>query len=216
MATRLVTGQSSVYLNFIGCANSFFTGALGNTGNLQAVTGANTLRELYDDTGTLGWSGAIDGSSKPSADDTGQYLAAESWSAITDADANYECRRNASLITSSGRLQLAISSNNGQAINGGDARFCIYYPSEDFNQEVISIEYNSTDAADITQGNNIANLLNLTRRMKDFVGNNGPTCDGTANTDLYSATTSIFKKGCLVTWESGATAGNAIIVGPGA
>jgi len=50
--------------------------------------------------------------------------------------------------------------------------------------------------------------------MKDFSGNNGPVCNGTAVNDLFDNNLSIFKLGCLVTWETGNTSGDAIIVAP--
>ena len=213
MAATLVQGSTSAYLNHIGASNSFFTGTTEvNQGNIRAATSANSLFEMYSTSGL--WIGGVEAGAIPSNFETGQFVDIETLSTITPS-ADYTCRRNASIITTGGRIQLAISSNNGQPLIN-DARFCLYYPSEDFNQEVLSHDYNTTDASDVNQGNNISELLaNITGRMKDFVGNNGPTCNGTINNDLLNDVTSIFRKGCVLTWETGATSGDAIIIGPG-
>ena len=213
MAATLVQGSTSAYLNHIGASNSFFTGTTEvNQGNIRAATSANSLFEMYNTPGL--WIGGVEAGAIPSNFETGQFVDIETLSTITPS-ADYTCRRNASIITTGGRIQLAISSNNGQPLIN-DARFCLYYPSEDFNQEVLSHDYNTTDASDVNQGNNISELLaNITGRMKDFVGNNGPTCNGTINNDLLNDVTSIFRKGCVLTWETGATSGDAIIIGPG-
>lgn len=213
MAATLVQSFTSAYLNHIGASNSFFTGTTEvNQGNIRAATSANSLFEMYNTPGL--WSGGVEAGAIPSNFETGQFVDVETLSTI-DPTADYTCRRNASIITTGGRIQLAISTNNGQPLVN-DARFCLYYPSEDFNQEVLSHDYTSTDGTDVNQGNNISELLaNITGRMKDFVGNNGPTCDGTINNDLLDDLTSIFRKGCVLTWETAATAGDAIIIGPG-
>ena len=213
MAATLVQSQPSAYLNHIGASNSFFTGTTEvNQGNIRAVTSANSLFEMYNTPGL--WIGGVEAGAIPSNFETGQFVDVETLSTI-DPTADYTCRRNASIITTGGRIQLAISSNNGTPLTQ-DARFCLYYPSEDFNQEVLAFEYNSTDPSDVNQGNNIQILLdNITGRMKDFVGNNGPTCNGDINNDLLNDVTSIFRKGCVLTWETGATSGDAILIGPG-
>lgn len=214
MAASLLQSSTSAYLNHIGASNSFFTGTTEvNQGNIRAATGVNSPSEMYNTPGL--WLGAVEAGAIPSNFETGQFVDVETLTAGTTLSGDYTCRRNASIITTGGRIQLAISSNNGQPLVN-DARFCLYYPSEDFNQEVLSHDYTSTDASDVNQGNNISELLaNITGRMKDFVGNNGPTCNGTLNNDLLDDLTSIFRKGCILTWETPATAGNAILIGPG-
>jgi len=216
MSTQLVTSVSTAYLTHAGCANSFFNGSLqSEVGNIASAVGADDLRTMYDNTAAMQWTGGVDTQNVPATSDyPGQYVVIETLTAVNNLGADYACRRAGSVITNGGRIQSAISANNGQSITGGDARFCIYYPSEDFNQEVISIEYSTTDAADIMGGNNIDNLVNLTGRMKDFSGNNGPVCNGTAANDLFDNNLSIFKLGCLVTWESATTNGDAVIVAP--
>lgn len=213
MASALITSVQTAYLTHIGCANSFFNGNTpSELGNIESATGADQLRTMYNNTAAMQWTGTMDTQNIPAIDDAGQFVVVNTLTAVNSLGADYQCRRAGTVITSGGRLQTAISTNNGAVISGGNARFCIYYPSEDFNQEVISIEYTSTDDSDIMAGNNVANLLNLTSRMKDFSGNNGPICDGTAFNDLYDTNLSIFKLGCLVTWESDFTGGDAIIV----
>ena len=213
MASALVTSVQTAYLTHMGCANSFFNGNTpSELGNIESATGADQLRTMYNNTAAMQWTGTMDTQNIPAIDDAGQFVVVNTLTAVNSLGADYQCRRAGTVITSGGRLQTAISTNNGAVISGGNARFCIYYPSEDFNQEVISIEYTSTDDSDIMAGNNVANLLNLTSRMKDFSGNNGPICDGTAFNDLYDTNLSIFKLGCLVTWESDFTGGDAIIV----
>ena len=213
MANSLVQGSTSAYLNHIGASNSFFTGTTEvNQGNIRAATSANSLFEMYSTSGL--WLGGVEAGAIPTNFETGQFVDVETLSTI-DPTADYTCRRNASIITTGGRIQLAISSNNGTPLTQ-EARFCLYYPSEDFNQEVLAFEYNTTDPSDVNQGNNIQILLdNITGRMKDFVGNNGPTCNGDINNDLLNDVTSIFRKGCVLTWETGATSGDAILIGPG-
>lgn len=213
MASALVTSVQTAYLTHMGCANSFFNGNTpSELGNIESATGADQLRNMYNNTAAMQWTGPIDTQNIPAIDDAGQFVVVETLTAITSLGADYQCRRAASIITSGGRLQAAISTSNGAVISGGNARFCIYYPSEDFNQEVISIEYTSTNDSDIMAGNNVDALVDLTGRMKDFSGNNGPVCNGTAFNDLYDTNTSIFKLGCLVTWETDFTGGEAIIV----
>ena len=214
MAVTLVQGNPGAYLKHIGASNSLFTGTIEvNQGNIRAATGANSLFEMYNTPGL--WIGGVEAGAIPSNFETGQFVDVETLTAGTTLSGDYTCRRNASIITTGGRIQLAISTNNGTPLTQ-DARFCLYYPSEDFNQEVLSHDYNSTDASDVNQGNNISELLaNITGRMKDFVGNNGPTCNGTIGNDLLSDLTSIFRKGCVLTWETPATNGDAILIGPG-
>jgi hypothetical protein len=215
MSSQLVTSVSTAYLTHAGCANSFFNGNTpSELGNIESATGADQLRTMYNNTAAMQWTGTIDSNNVPAIDDAGQFAVINTLTAIQNLGADYQCRRAGSIITSGGRIQQAISTNNGQPITLGDARFCIYYPSEDFNQEVISIEYTTTDGADIMGGNNIDNLVDLTGRMKDFSGNNGPVCNGTAINDLFDNSLSIFKLGCLVTWETGNTGGDVIIVAP--
>ena len=213
MAATLVQSSPSAYLNHIGASNSFFTGTTeANQGNIRAATSANSLFEMYSTSGL--WLGGVEAGAIPTNFETGQFVDVETLSTI-DPTADYTCRRNASIITTGGRIQLAISSNNGTPL-ALNARFCLYYPSEDFNQEVLAFDYTSTDETDINQGNNISVLLaNITGRMKDFVGNDGPTCNGTISNDLLDDLTSIFRKGCVLTWETPATNGDAILIGPG-
>tara|TARA_B110000285_G_scaffold218910_1_gene268911 strand:- start:36 stop:692 length:657 start_codon:yes stop_codon:yes gene_type:complete len=218
MATNLVQSQITKYLSHVGASNSFFTGTIEvNQGNIANATGADPLFNMYQDNAGM-WSGGISTPAIPSIFETGQFVIIDSVSIISDLSADYTCKRNASVITTGGRIQLAISTNNGNDIVGGnDARFCLYYPSEDFNQEVLAYEYITTDAADVNGGNNIALLLaNITGRMKNFSGNNGPVCNGTSVNDLLDDGLSIFALGCVLTWETAATSGNAIVIGPGA
>jgi hypothetical protein len=214
-ATNIVISATSAYLTHVGAANSRFTGItqVSELGNIEAVTGASTLTEIYSNTAQMQWNGAVSNPAIPTNQTTGQYAIVETLSPVNDLGADYECRRFASLITSAGKLQLAISSNNGAAFEGGnDCRWCLYYPSEDFNQEVLVHEYISTDIADVMAGNNISELLdNITGRMNNFTGNDGPVCNGTSANDLFSDINSIFAKGCLLTWESPATNGDAVI-----
>ncbi len=69
--------------------------------------------------------------------------------------AKYECRRGASVIKTGDRIQRAISTNASDTPLENNARFCLYYPSEDFNQEVLVHDYTSTDVNDVNGGNNI-------------------------------------------------------------
>ena len=213
MASQLTTSVNTAYLTHAGCANSFFNGNTpSELGNLESAVGASQLNTMYNNNAAMQWTGPVDTQNIPAIDDAGQFAVIQTLTAVNSLGADYQCRRAGSVITNGGRIQQAISTNNGQSITGGDARFCIYYPSEDFNQEVISIEYITTDSSDIMSGNNVDNLVSLTGRMKDFSGNNGPVCNGTAFQDLYDNNLSIFKLGCLVTWETDVTAGNAILV----
>ena len=217
MASELVVSTATAYLTHIGAGNSFFTGTTEvNQGNIRAVVGANSPAEIYGDNIAMNWSGPTSPTAIPLNTETGQFAVVNSLTAVSDLSADYVCRRNATTVTTGGRIQLAISTNNGNALSGGnDARWCLYYPSEDFNQEVLSHDYITT-ASDMNQGNNISELLaNITGRMKNFSGNNGPVCNGTINNDLLDDNTSIFRKGCILTWETPGTNGNAVIIGPG-
>ena len=217
MASGLVVSAPSSYLTHVGAGNSFFTGTTEtNQGDIRAVVGANSPTEIYEDNVAMQWSGPTSVPAIPLNTETGQFAVINTLTAVNNLGADYICRRNASIITTGGRIQQAISSNNGQAL-AFDARFCLYYPSEDFNQEVLVHEYLTTDASDVNVGNNINELLeNITGRMKNFSGNNGPVCNGTLNNDLLNDNTSIFRKGCILTWETAATNGDALIVAPGA
>lgn len=212
MATRLAISQETA--EFVGASNSLLTGAAGLQGNIAAtVASIRDLGQIYSGAGGLTWGGGIDGSVIPTVGDVGVFTVASDQVAGANLSANYECRRNSSLITSNGRIQIALSENNGYA-PPSDSRWCIYYGSEDFNIEVVSQEYSTTDPNDINQGNNIAQLLELTKRLYQMTGQNGPiNLNGTANVDLYGQN-GIFKKGCLVTWESAGTAGDAVYVAP--
>lgn len=201
-------------IKLVGCANSFFTGITqaSEVGNIASVTGADELRDIYNNSANVAWQGPVTPQIIQNQFTTGQYVVMNAITVEADFGAGYECRRGASLITNNGSLQRAISENNGVPLDGNDARWCIYYPSEDFNQEVIAIQYNTTDPTDPNQGNNIDQLISLTGRMKNFSGNNGPVCTGVANHDLFDDNLSIFAKGCLVTWETSATSGEALMV----
>lgn len=204
--------NTGYYLNHIGAANSFFTGnTVGEIGNIASTTQFSSLRDLY--TTPTAWVGAVDTGNIPtSGTNASVYVDVQSLTSSPNVGASYECRRAGSLITSSGKAQLAISTNNNQPINPpNDARWCIYYPSEDFNMEVISIEYQTSAGNDVELGNNQDKLLELTGRMKHFSSNNGPNCTGIATPDLFSIT-SIFYLGCLVTWEAPVTGGNALVI----
>lgn len=217
MASELVVSAATAYLTHIGAGNSFFTGTTEvNQGNIRAVVGANSPAEIYEDNVAMQWSGPTSVPAIPVNTETGQFAVINTLTAVNDLGADYVCRRNASIITTGGRIQQAISSNNGQPL-ANNARFCLYYPSEDFNQEVLVHDYTTTNATDVNQGNNISELLaNITGRMNNFSGNNGPVCNGTLLNDLLDDNTSIFRKGCILTWETPATNGDAMIVAPGA
>ena len=216
MASILVQSINGAYLTNVGAGNSFFTGNTEvNQGNIRAVTGASSPQEIYNDTAAMQWSQVVDTGASPTNIETGQFAVVESFTAVSSLSADYTCRRAGTTITTGGRTQLAISTNNNTPL-ALNARFCLYYPSEDFNQEVLAFDYTSTDETDINQGNNISVLLaNITGRMKDFVGNDGPTCNGTISNDLLDNLTSIFRKGCILTWENSNTSGNAVIIAAG-
>ncbi len=215
MAVQLVTSTTTAYLTHVGASNSFFTGITNTAelGNIAATVGASTLSEIYGNTAQMQWSGPVEAQSIPTNETTGQYAVINTLTAVNDLGNDYECRRGATVITTGGRIQRAISTNASDIPLEGTARFCLYYPSEDFNQEVLVHDYNSTDITDINQGNNIQELLdNITGRMNNFSGNNGPVCEGLLSIDLLDSNTNIFGKGCLLTWETGGTAGEAVIV----
>lgn len=216
MSSQLILASAPQQgVRFVGAANSFFTGIVlpEQIGNITAQTGARPLRDLYTNTAEMSWQETVTPQIIQAANTAGQFVLIldQNVTPYVELDAGYECRRAGNLITSDGKLQLAISENNGYPAPA-DARWCIYYPSEDFNQEVIAIEYTSTDVSDPNSGNNITKLLELTGRMKNFVGNNGPVCNGTLNNDLLNDETSIFAKGCLVTWETPSFSGEAVMV----
>jgi hypothetical protein len=215
MAVQLVVSTNTAYLTHIGAANSFFSGIANPSelGNLASSVGASTLTEMYANNAQMQWSGPVEAQSTPTNETTGQYAIVNTLTAVNDLGADYECRRGASVITTGGRIQRAISTNASDTPLENTARFCLYYPSEDFNQEVLVHDYNSTDINDVNGGNNISELLaNITGRMNNFSGNNGPVCTGVLSNDLLDSNTNIFKLGCLLTWETSATAGEAIIV----
>ena len=215
MAQNLILAGLTRPLTHVGAANSFFIGqTVTDLGDLAALTGADTISTLYNSANAQ-WQGTISPSAIPTG--TGQYVVAEGVTVPTDLAASYDCRRSSSIV-GKGTLQQAISTNNsGAPIGGGnDSRWCLYVPSEDKNQAVYAFEYSSTDAADVNAGNNIQVLLdNITGRMPNYSGNLGPVCDGTAANDLLNDTLSIFAKGCILTWETPITSGDAILVGPG-
>ena len=218
MASILVQSINGAYLTHVGAGNSLFTGnSEVQQGNIKATVGVSSLNNIYSDTAAMQWSATVETGAIPTSIETGQFAVVESLTVVTDLGAGYECRRTSTLITSDGKIQLAISTNNGANLSDGNtARWCLYYPSEDFNQEVLSFEYITTDATSVDQGNNVQILLdNITGRMKNFSGNNGPVCNGTSSNDLLDNITSIFRKGCLLTWETTSTSGNAIIIAPG-
>ena len=215
MAQNLILAGLTRPLTHVGAANSFFIGqTVTDLGDLAALTGADTISTLYNSANAQ-WQGTISPAAIPTG--TGQYVVAEGVTVPTDLAASYDCRRSSSIV-GKGTLQQAISTNNsGAPIGGGnDSRWCLYVPSEDKNQAVYAFEYSSTDAADVNAGNNIQVLLdNITGRMPNYSGNLGPVCDGTAANDLLNDTLSIFAKGCILTWETPITSGDAILVGPG-
>jgi hypothetical protein len=217
MASRLSLSNGSS-AEHVGAVNSWFTGITNaaNLGNIDSTVGPSIrdVAELYVGGDPISWDNAIDSGVVPTVDQVGIYTVSSDQVITANLNASYECRRNASLITSEGKIQLAISENNGYG-PATDARWCIYAPSEDFNIQVFVQEYTSTDPGDVMAGNNVDNLLELTKRLPAFTGQVGPTnLNGTANVDLYGQT-GIFKMGCLVTWESGTTGGEAVYVGPG-
>jgi len=215
MAQNLILASLSRPLTHVGAANSFFIGqTVTDLGDIAALTGADTISTLYNSANAQ-WQGTISPAAIPTG--TGQYVVAEGVTVPTDLAASYDCRRSSSIV-GKGTLQQAISTNNsGAPIGGGnDSRWCLYVPSEDKNQAVYAFEYSSTDAADVNAGNNIQVLLdNITGRIPNYSGNLGPVCDGTAANDLLNDTLSIFAKGCILTWETPITSGDAILVGPG-
>ena len=214
MATNLILAGTSRPLTHVGAANSFFIGqTVTDLGDIAALTGADTISTLYNSANAQ-WAGTISPGAIPTG--TGQYVVAEGVTVTSDLAADYDCRRQGNLV-GKGTLQQAISTNNsGAPIDGGDTRWCLYVPSEDKNQAVYAFNYTTTDAADPNAGNNIQVLLdNITGRMKNYSGNLGPVCDGTSANDLLNDSLSIFAKGCILTWESPSTNGDAILVGPG-
>ena len=216
MAQNLILAGSSRYLTHVGAANSFFIGQTGSDlGDLAALTGADTISTLYNSANAQ-WGGSISPPAIPTG--TGQYVVVENVTVPIDLAASYDCRRQSNIV-GKGTLQQAISTNNsGTPITGGnDSRWCLYVPSEDKNQAVYAFEYSTTDVNDVNAGNNIQVLLdNITGRIPNYSGNLGPVCDGTAANDLLNDSLSIFAKGCILTWETPATSGDAILVGPGA
>ena len=215
MAQNLILASLSRPLTQVGASNSFFTGqTVTDLGDIAALTDADTISTLYNSFDAQ-WAGTISPAAIPTG--TGQYVVVQGVTVPTDLAASYDCRRSSSIV-GKGTLQQAISTNNsGAPIGGGnDSRWCLYVPSEDKNQAVYAFEYSSTDAADVNAGNNIQVLLdNITGRMPNYSGNLGPVCDGTAANDLLNDTLSIFAKGCILTWETPITSGDAILVGPG-
>lgn len=219
MASQLVISTNTAYLTHVGAANSIFSGIVNPSelGNIASTVGASTLTEIYANTAQMQWSGPVEPQSTPTNETTGQYAVVNTVTAVNDLGADYQCARFASVITTGGRIQRAISTNASDIPLEFDARWCLYYPSEDFNQEVLVHDYTSTDITDVNQGNNIQELLdNITGRMNNFSGNNGPVCTGILSNDLLDSNTNIFGKGCLLTWETSATGGDAVIVMAGA
>lgn len=215
MASNLITASTTRPLTHVGAANSFFTGqTVTDLGDIAALTGADTLSVMYNNA-NVQWGGTISPPAIPTG--TGQYAVVDGATIVGDLAAAYDCRRS-STIVGKGTLQQAISTNNSGApiLGGNDSRWCLYVPSEDKNQAVYAFEYSSTDTSDVNAGNNIQVLLdNITGRMKNYLGNLGPVCDGTAANDLLGDATSIFAKGCILTWENPVTGGDAVLVGPG-
>ena len=215
MAQNLILAGLTRPLTHVGAANSFFIGqTVTDLGDIASLTGADTISTLYNSANAQ-WAGTISPAAIPTG--TGQYVVVQGVTVPNDLAASYDCRRQSNIV-GKGTLQQAISTNNsGAPITGGnDSRWCLYVPSEDKNQAVYAFEYSSTDAADVNAGNNIQVLLdNITGRMPNYSGNLGPVCDGTAANDLLNDTLSIFAKGCILTWETPITSGDAILVGPG-
>lgn len=203
----------------IAAANSYFTNATGNQGNIALTVGdgGSQIRdcgELYTGGDPLTWFATPDASVVPAVGDTGLFaISSDNTGAKPGLD--FQILRNATIQYTTGRVQIALSTNNNSPISVGDSRWCIYVPSEDGPVEVYAWEYNSTDPADIMQGNNISELLELTSKLPCTTlwnGRFGPqNLNGTATTDLYGQT-GIFKKGCIVTWESGTTNADAVYV----
>ena len=216
MAQNLILAGATKPLTHVGAANSFFTGqTVSDLGDIAALTGADTIETLYNSANAQ-WQGTISPAAIPTG--TGQYVVAQGVTVPTDLAASYDCRRQSNLV-GKGTLQQAISTNNsGAPIQGGnDSRWCLYVPSEDKNQSVYAFEYTTDEAVDPNAGINIQVLLdNITGRMPNYSGNLGPVCDGTAANDLLNDSLSIFAKGCILTWETPNTNGDAILVGPGA
>ena len=210
---------STEYALAIAAANSYFTNASGNQGNIATTVGDGgaEIRDcgaLYTGGDPLIWGFPPDASVAPAVGDTGLF-AVSSDNTGAKPGLDFQILRNATIQYTTGRVQIALSTNNGIPIVNGDSRFCIYVPSEDGPVEVYGWEYASTDPNDIMQGNNLDTLLELTSKLPcDTLWNGrfGPqNLNGTAITDLYGQT-GIFKKGCIVTWESGVTGGDAVYV----
>lgn len=210
---------SNEYALAIAAVNSYFTNATGNQGNIATTVGDGGTQirdcgELYTGGDPLTWFATPDASVVPAIGDTGLFaISSDATSATPGAD--FEIRRNASVIYTNGRVQIALSTNNDSPIANGDARWCIYCPSEDGPVEVYAWEYNTTDPADIMLGNNVSKLLELTSKLPantQWNGRFGPQgLNGTDTVDLYGQT-GIFKKGCIVTWETGNTGQDAVYV----
>ena len=112
MASALVTSVQTAYLTHMGCANSFFNGnSPSELGNIESATGADQLRNMYNNTAAMQWTGPIDTQNVPAIDDAGQFAVVETLTAITSLGADYQCRRAASIITSA----LSISHANVNA-----------------------------------------------------------------------------------------------------
>lgn len=215
MASTLTA--STEHLRAVASANSYFTGInLSLQGNIQAQTGAEDVRSAYNQ---LTFPVVpIDPSVIPTINTVGMFGAFDAVIQVAagQGDADFEVRRNTTLQYSDGRLQVPISTLFGNTIEApNDSRWVIYYPTEDGRVGAFAHIYETTDPNDVAGGNNIAELLELTKRIPNFNGTSGPiNLNGTANVDLYSQN-GIFAKGCLVTWESPGIGNDAVLVGPG-
>lgn len=213
MASQLVTATE--YLVVVASANSYFTNIdAARQGNINAQTGAVDVRELYN---SLSWSQPIDVATTPTINTVGMFGCDSSVNTILpgQSSAQFQVRRNSTIQYSDAVLQTAISQNYDNPPGSGDSRWVVYVPSEDGPVTAYAHEYTTSDPADPNGGNNIAELLALTGRMPYESGRSGPiNMNGTAIQDLYSQD-GIFKKGCLVTWETPNTNGDAVLVGPG-
>lgn len=211
MASSLTLSQETI--TAVASANSYFTGIdITKQGNIQAETGAEDVRVCYNN---LTWPTApVDTSVVPTAQQCGMFGGFSAGVSIDNGAAAFQVRRNATIQYTDGKLQTPITTNFDNPIAGGDSRWVVYYPTEDGPVGAFAHEYTTDEPNDINAGNNIAELLSLTGRIPYFTGTAGPiNMNGTALQDLYSQF-GIFAKGCLVTWETATTNGDAVLVAP--
>jgi hypothetical protein len=211
MASSLTISQETI--TAVASANSYFTGIdITKQGNIQAETGAEDVRVCYN---LLTWPSApIDTSVVPTAQQCGMFGGFSAGVTISNSAAAFQVRRNSTLQYTDAKLQTPITTNFNNPITEGDSRWVVYFPTEDGPVGAFAHQYTTTDPNDVNAGNNITELLALTGRIPYFTGTAGPiNMNGTALQDLYGQF-GIFSRGCLVTWETSGTNGDAVMVGP--